>query len=116
MGRRENRNYLDYIPACASKHEWTMEEDGKTTIHMVHDGVWDWIAQKFFHRPRISHIQLDELGSFVWQQIDGQKTVGQIAENVKETFGEKAEPLYGRLVQYLKILYNNGLILYQKSK
>ncbi|MBQ3374545.1 MAG: PqqD family protein [Oscillospiraceae bacterium] len=113
MGRKEKRNYLDYIPVRSPKHEWTLEENGRITVHMVHDGIWDRIAQKFFHRPRISHIQLDELGSFVWQQIDGQKTVGQIAENVKEAFGEKAEPLYNRLVQYLKILYNNGLIRYQ---
>ena len=90
MKRKEKRNYLDYIPARTPKHEWTVEENGKVTVHMVHDGIYDRVAQTVFRRPRISHIELDELGSFVWQQIDGQNTVGGIAGIVKDHFGEKA--------------------------
>lgn len=48
------------------------------------------------------------MGSFIFQRIDGQRTVGQIAELVKAEFGQQAEPLYDRLVKYMQILRNNG--------
>jgi hypothetical protein len=108
MSKRKE-NYLDYIPVIRS--EW---DDGETvTVHMVHRGFYAWVAQKFFHRPRVSYIQLDDIGSFLFRHMDGQRTVGDLAELVKAEFGEKAEPLYDRLVQYLKILRNNGFIDYR---
>ena len=55
-----------------------------------------------------------ELGSFIWQQIDGEKSILQIGELVQEAFGEKAEPLYERLAQYMKILYGKGFITFCK--
>ena len=79
---------------------------------MVHRGFYAWIAQKFFHRPRVSHIDLDAMGSFIFQRIDGQRTVGAIAELVKVEYGKKAEPLYERLIKYMQILHNNGFIYY----
>ena len=54
------------------------------------------------------------LGSFIWQQIDGEKSILQIGELVQEAFGEKAEPLYERLAQYMKILYGKGFITFCK--
>ena len=105
------KNYLDYIPVISDKNTWSVEE-GKVTVHMVHRGFFAAIAQKFFHRPRVSHIHLDEMGSFIFPLLDGNRTVGDIAELVHEEFGEAAEPLYDRLVQYMKILHNNGFIRY----
>lgn len=50
------------------------------------------------------------MGNFVWPLIDGTRTVYEIAQLVKEEFGEKAEPLYERLVQYIQNLENYGFI------
>ena len=109
---KKQENYLDYIPAISEKNSWDADGDGKVTIHMVHRGFYAWIAQKFFHRPRVSHIYLDTMGSFIFRHIDGQRTVGAIAELVKAEFGREAEPLYERLVKYMQILRNNGFIYY----
>ena len=109
---KKQENYLDYIPAISPKNTWATGEDGSVTVHMVHRGFYAFIAQKFFHRPRVSHIDLDTMGSFIFPKIDGQRTVGDIALLVKAEFGDKAEPLYDRLVQYMKILHNNGFIYY----
>ena len=109
------KNYLDYIPVISEKNTWS-EENGTVTIHMVHRGFYAAIAQKFFKRPRVSHIALDEMGSFIFPRIDGRRTVGEIAELVKAEFGEAAEPLYNRLVQYMKILHNNGFIRYDGKR
>ena len=109
---KKGNNYLHYIPAISGKNTWDAAEDGLVTIHMVHRGFYAWVAQRFFHRPRVSHIALDAMGSFIFRHIDGQRTVGQLAELVREEFGQEAEPLYDRLVQYMRILQNNGFIFY----
>ena len=109
---KKKENYLDYVPVISPKNTWNAE-NGKVTIHMVHRGFYAGIAQKFFHRPRVSHIDLDEQGSFVFQKIDGKRTVGEIALLVKDHFGAKAEPLYDRLVHYMQILRNNGFIYFE---
>ena len=110
----KKKNYLDFVPAISKRNTWD-EENGKVTVHMVNKGFYHAIAQKFFHTPRVSHIALDEYGSFVWLSIDGVKTVGQIAELLKSNYGDKAEPLYDRLVKYMQILYNNRFIEYVRK-
>lgn len=84
---KKDENYLDYIPAVSTKNSWDADAEGNVTIHMVHRGFYAWIAQKVFHRPRVSHIDLDEMGSFIFPLIDGERTVGQIAQLVRERFG-----------------------------
>ena len=107
---KQNNNYLDYIPAIDPRNTWEQKKNGGVTIHMVHRGFFAWIAQTFFFRPRISHIELDEMGSFIFCRIDGQRSIGDIAELVKNEFGRNTDPLYERLVQYMQILQNNHFI------
>ena len=113
MASKKNNNYLDFIPIINPQNDWSEDEEGIVTIHMVHRGFYAAIAQKFFHTPRVSHIKLDEYGSFLWKELDGRRTVGQLAQRMKEQFGDKAEPLYDRLVHYMQILHNNKFILFQ---
>jgi hypothetical protein len=110
---KQKENYLDYIPVVSPKNSWDAKEDGKVTVHMVHKGFYHTIAQKFFGRPRVSHIDLDQQGSFVFQQIDGRRTIGNIALLVKDKFPEEDSPLYGRLIKYMQILRNNKFIYFQ---
>lgn len=109
---KKKENFLDFIPVINPKNTWD-NNDGKVVVHMVHRGFYAAIAQKFFHTPRVSHIDLDEYGSYLWTRIDGKKTVGSLADEMKAQFGEKAEPLYDRLVKYIQILRNNEFILLQ---
>lgn len=67
----------------------------------------DHLIQRFFrklhvHIPQYRKITLDEIGSFVFLQIDGVRSVGEIGKNLEEAFGEKVSPVYERLLQYLE--------------
>ena len=108
----KKENFLDYIPVISPQNHWEVKENGRVTIHMTHRGFFPWIAQRFFDRPKVSRIDLDGMGSFIFQRIDGQRTVGELAELVHEAFGEDAEPLYSRLVEYMQILRNNRFIYF----
>jgi len=63
----------------------------------------------------VSHIALEELGSFVWQLIDGNRSIYQIGELVSEEFGQQADPLYERLSKYFYSLNGTKFIHFKKG-
>lgn len=102
--KKQQPNYLDMIPVRNPEINWTTDESGIVTLEIENKGVANRIAQKLLKKPKITYIHLDENGSFVWPLIDGRKTVMDIAALVDEHFGEKAKPLYERLVRFFQIL------------
>lgn len=115
MGKSK-QNFLDYIPERNPEFEWFYEKDGQIIVKMLHKGVYNWIAQRLFHAPRASDIKLDAFGSFVWEQIDGKRTVFEIGAEVKTKFGEQAEPLYERLARFIHLLRENHFVTLRKEQ
>ena len=110
MGKRKAAaNYLDLVPR-RQVAGWHAGEDGLVTLEVEHRGVVHTLAQKLLHKPRISYIHLDEMGSFVWPRIDGARTVGKLAELAARKFGERADPAYPRMAQYIRILASYGFV------
>lgn len=101
---------------CAPKYSWELNKEGIVVVKVENKGLYNKIAQKFFKRPKVSYISLDEYGSFVWQQMDGYKTIYEIATQVKEKYGDAAEPLIERITKYFQILYSNHFIGYVTEK
>ena len=100
---KQSANHLDFIPKIKEDLRW--EKNPKdVTIYIENKGVMNRIAQKVLHKPKVSQIHLDEMGTFIFPLIDGTKSVYDIAQLVKDEFGEKAEPLYNRMVQYMRTL------------
>lgn len=113
--KKKKKNFMDLVPVCNPAFTWDVDKQGKVTVHMVNRGFYNWIAQKLFKKPRISHIDLDRYGSFVWQQMDGKRSVFEISKLVEEHFGKEAEPVIDRLVAFFRILYQNKFIGYVKK-
>lgn len=113
---KNKKNFMDFIPVCNPINTWDADKKGIVTVHVVNKGFYNWLAQKLFKKPRVSHIALDEYGSFVWQQMDGKRNVFEISKMVEEKFGDEAEPIVQRLVKYIQILYQNKFIGYVKEK
>lgn len=103
-------NYLERIPIRCDTMRWSAEADGKVTLEIENRGVFHWIAQKLFQKPKTSYVHLDEMGSFIWPLLDGEKSIMDLGKTVEETFGEKAFPLYERLAKYFQILDSYGFI------
>lgn len=97
-------NYLERIPKRSTWFQWSCDDKNKVTLYIENKGVFHWIAQKLFFKPKVSQVHLDELGSFLWPLIDGEKNIIQLGELVETKFGEEAHPLYERLVKYFQIL------------
>lgn len=97
------------IPYKNPEIEWEKKEN-LIILVINRNKVFDKIMQKIFKSPKSVNIQLDELGSFVWEKCDGVSNIRDICEAVKQRFGKEAEPAMERLLTYIKILINNNLI------
>lgn len=109
------KNLLDFIPKHNSLINFSEDKKGIVTLEVKNRGFYNRLAQVLFKQPKISFIKLDEFGSFVWNQIDGEKSVLMISEKVKEKFGSKAEPLYERLGRYMNTLRKCDYIVWVKK-
>ena len=98
-----SKNYLEKVPLRSHLIDWK-EKDGIITLEIENKGWANRLAQKFFGKPKTSFVHLDEMGSFVWPHLNGEKNIIELGTLVKEHFGEKAEPLYERLARYFQIL------------
>ena len=107
-------NYLLRIPMPKEGMEWSTGEDGMVTLLVENTGWANRLAQKIFGRPKYSFIHLDEMGSFLWPLLDGQKDITALGLLVEEKFGEAAHPLYERLAQYFRILDSYHFIKWLK--
>ena len=105
-----SENYLERVPVRPAHIEWTKDEEGIVTLHIENKGIANRIAQALLNKPKVSHIHLDETGSFVWPLVDGEKNITELGKSVKEHFGEKAEPLYERLAKFFQILDSYSFI------
>ncbi len=100
---KNKENYLEKKPFRNPEFNWT-NQDGKITIELENKGAFNRIAQRLLKKPKITYIHLDEMGSFIWLLIDGESNIIELGKKVSNHFGEKAEPLYERLSQYIKTL------------
>lgn len=116
MGKKNRENFLDYIPKRNALYDWELNKKKRVEVLVKNRGLFNRLAQLIFRKPKVSRIELDDMGSFIWQQLDGTKTIYEIGALVKGHFGEKAEPLYERLCEYIKILRNNRFIVYENKK
>ena len=115
MSKKISKNYLDYIPVKNPEVEYETAENGRVTVFIEWKGFYHRIAQRFFHRPRVSDIKLDTYGSFVWLIIDDASDVHQLSKKLDEQFPGMEKSL-SRLIKFLEILHDNRLIYWKGEK
>ena len=112
----KNRNFLDFVPAVNRGITFIPGENGADgRLEIVHESWADKLAQKLFHKPRVTVVKLERFGSFIWGTMDGERSIFEIAGAVLARFGEEAEPLYERLAGYFRMLHKNGYVSWKRS-
>lgn len=107
-------NYLEKIPVIAGDISWEKDDNGIVTILKENKGIFNRLAQLILKKPKISKIHLDEMGSCVLPYIDGERDIIAIGVYLRESMGEKAEPLYERLAKYFRVLESYGFVTFRK--
>lgn len=109
-------NYFDKIPIHSDSLLWNIDNQGYVTIIIANKGIFNYIAQKLLKKPEKTHVHLDELGSFIWLHIDGNKNISDLGKEVYVKFRDTANPLYERLLIYFKILEQNNFIIWKNER
>lgn len=107
--KRKERNLLDLVPEklCES----AFDEEGRTII--LAPRFKSRFGKKIFEpfiKDKYVKIHLDKIGTFVWNEIDGQKDVFELSKLLKEKFGEEIDPVYERIGKFLAIMKVNNFI------
>lgn len=104
------KNHLVLIPVKNNTGIRERKRNGHIEVILPRNGLMDRLVRFFKNTPEFMSIQLDDRGSYVWQAIDGSRTIEEIGNLLNAEFGERVEPVYERLAIFLQILRNNGFI------
>ena len=107
---KQSENFLERKPIRKQEIRWTKDDEGVVTLELDNKGVANKLAQWILHKPKVSYIHLDEMGSFIWPLLDGQQNLIVIGEKIQVAFGEDCNPLYERLAEYIRVLESYQLI------
>lgn len=107
--KKQEVNLWELIPNRRIDHE--INENQLVSI-LIPKFKNKFLVQYIMSRLKHPYIKLklDEIGSAVWLEIDGQKKVGEIAEILEQKFGERIQPIEGRLSKFLIELKSHGFI------
>jgi hypothetical protein len=108
--KKVSANYMDVIYKIPDVLPWREKKDGSIEVDMEHKGIYHRIAQKFFRRPRVSHIALDAYGSALWKACDGTHTVFDLVHIMEKKFPQEQDQMLNRVVTFLGTLERNGFI------
>jgi len=104
-------NLLGIAPVRLAAWE---ESEGRVTVTRPRPmvGGLRGLAELLSFWMSVRRIRLDEVGSFCWMLLDGQRTVGQVAAALRERFGEAVDPAEERVGQFVRVLRYQGMLGY----
>ncbi|MFH1764728.1 MAG: PqqD family protein [Gemmatimonadota bacterium] len=70
------------------------------------------LMDRFFHRMSANRIRLDEVGSFAWRHLDGERTVAEVGELMRGEFGDRVDPVGERLGHFVQVMRTEGFLAY----
>ncbi|MCX4327611.1 MAG: PqqD family protein [Lachnospiraceae bacterium] len=108
------QNYMDTVMVRNPLYKWSENKDGTVVIDVINKGLHNSIAQKFFHKPKTSHISLDKYGSVLWKSVNGTNTVYDILNIMSEAFPDEKDNMLKRVIAFMQTLYSNKYISYKK--
>lgn len=110
---KNDDNFLLYIPR--RKHENWQMRNGKVLLIFEHNKAVERFIRWLVKKPTTSDIELDEIGSRVWKYINGEDTVYDIGQKLLANYGDQMNPVYDRLIMYLRHLNKKGWISFTKK-
>lgn len=112
MKTNENDNFLLYVPM--RKHDNWERRNGRVVLIFYHDKPIEKFFRWLVGKSNITDMELDDMGSIVWENIDNKNNIYEIGQFLVKNYGEGCEPVYERLIMYLRYLNRKGWISFSK--
>ena len=90
---------------------WKEAEDGRILVFRPRLGegkLGKWLESLLGLAPY--RIRLDEIGTLVWKNCDGNTSAQQMADQLRSKFGEKVEPAEDRLQHFITQMNRSRMI------
>lgn len=114
--KSESGRFSELVPARNIK--WETGEDGR--IFLLKEKSGNKLMKRLigrFGKSQFFRIHLDEIGSMVWDKIDGKNTVREIGEYLREEKGEAVVPqAVARVETFIAIMLKNRFIKFPERK
>ncbi len=109
----KDANYLDLTPV--KLHESEIDQTG-TVIVIIPKFTNKYAAKILLPllKTKNFRIKLDELGSAVWNSIDGKTNVANLCIKLHKEIGSKIDPVQERVTKFLTQLYLQGFITFKE--
>ena len=107
---KSQENFLLYRP-LRKIEKWEVSND-KVKLFFQHEKLVEKFMRWLIKKSKVSDIELDEMGSFVWQLCDGTKTVYDIALAMMERFEMTEQNSIDRLIMFIRYLSRRGWIIF----
>ncbi len=108
MTEQKDKNLLTLVPDRLRDFEM----EGEKAVILLPRFASGWSSRHI--QPRLKKptmkVELDEIGTMVWQLIDGHRTVMDITEKVGAHFGERVNPPHVRVGMFITMMKNEGMI------
>ena len=107
--RRADQNFLDFVPVRCVECE--CGGDGRMTLlrPKFPGGLLRRFVQHRLSKP-FYKVHLDDVGSCVWELVNGARTVGEIAGELERRFGPRVTPAHDRVCLFLRELEKGSMI------
>ncbi|MEM1509416.1 MAG: PqqD family protein [Thermofilaceae archaeon] len=90
---------------------WEKKDEDEVVVKVKLPESKPGLLSGFVKDPTEKKYALDKVGSYVWEQLDGEKTVEEVVELLTQRFKFHRREAQTSLLAYLQILAQRGLIM-----
>jgi hypothetical protein len=111
---QDKYNFVLYIPEI--KHQdFRVTTSGRVILELNINPV-KMLMGKLVNRTPLSTLELDELSSSAWLNMDGTRSILEIARIQSKTTGDDIDEAARRIVQFMRYIANRGWIRFKPAE
>ena len=103
-----DENFLDVVPVKI--HLDYKKQDGNIHLVFTHDGIIQKFLRWMTKKKKVSTLELNGLGTIVWENIDGKNTIYDIINILLEKEEDLYESMQERVFMFIRLLKNKKYI------
>ncbi len=94
----KNKDFLTYKPVHI--HKDFKVNDNIVTLIFYHKSLWSNLVGWLIKKPRVTYLELDDLGSYFWLNCGKDKTMKIIIQEMSEIFHDSYESMETRVSKF----------------
>jgi len=91
--------------------KWELDQNDEASLVIPQKGkLWVRIVSRIFMLPDKRVVALDEVGSFVWMQCDGNNSIDMIVRQLRNKYNLTRKEAETSLLMYMRQLGKRGFV------